>query len=302
MPPVAAEYSWSGEELTITLQEKLRKDITYALTIGSSYTDLRGNKPKQPFSLIFATGDKLDSGMVSGTVFPSIASQKALAGAFAWLYRLDSATHDINPALDTADYSLEIGTDATFAFRALPLGDYRLFVVTDEYKKQLYDSTTSAFGTTAQPILIDSSQKRYSTQIRLSNKPDKRKPTLLRASAVNQTTLRIQMSEPVVVSSMEASSIFIQDSAEALPIFSPSSVYVLPNDSAVIYCALHESSSGFQHLVKDTRWRVTIPSSVVDTIGNRVEDSTRVIMFSGSSKQDTTSFLIRLFIYPFQRQ
>ena len=53
-PEVKLELDLSWKTLTIKFAEPLDNNSTYALTLGTDYTDVHGNKPQQAHTLIFA--------------------------------------------------------------------------------------------------------------------------------------------------------------------------------------------------------------------------------------------------------
>ncbi|MBE2189902.1 MAG: Ig-like domain-containing protein [Candidatus Kapabacteria bacterium] len=133
-PIVDLKHSWSGKELRIEIEGDLDTNITYLINLGTEYSDLNGNKPDAAFNLVFSAGSKIDSGMIHGK------SPIVTTGYVAFLYNLNNKSGDtINPAHTLPDYRVQLGTSGEFTFAALKDGLYRLMLVKDEFKNNLYD-------------------------------------------------------------------------------------------------------------------------------------------------------------------
>ncbi len=69
-PPVEyRERRWDGQTWILRLREPLREDQTYVGLVGTGIRDRQRLSPREPWSFAFSTGDTLDTGAVSGTVF-----------------------------------------------------------------------------------------------------------------------------------------------------------------------------------------------------------------------------------------
>ncbi|MCO5249940.1 MAG: Ig-like domain-containing protein [Candidatus Kapabacteria bacterium] len=133
-PIVDLKHSWSGKELRINIDGDLDTNLTYLINLGTEYSDLHGNKPDAAFNLVFSAGSKIDSGMIHGK------SPNDANGYVAFLYNLNNKSSDtINPAHTFPDYRVQLGTSGEFTFAALKDGIYRLMLIKDEFKNNLYD-------------------------------------------------------------------------------------------------------------------------------------------------------------------
>jgi hypothetical protein len=133
-PIVALKHDWSGKDLRIRIDGDLDTNVTYLLNLGTEYSDLNGNKPDAAFNLVFSAGSKIDSGMIHGK------SPIATTGYVALLYNLNNKNADtINPAHTLPDYRVQLGTTGEFTFAALKDGLYRLMLIKDEFRNNLYD-------------------------------------------------------------------------------------------------------------------------------------------------------------------
>ena len=136
-PSIPFETHWSGKELDIHFEKPFEKNTTYALTVGTDFTDYAGNKPVNAFTLLFSSGSVLDSGKISGQLFGQLAQD-----CYVFLYAADSA----NPTTTQPIYKTQIGSNGQFTISALPYGKYKMFAIKDEWKNNLYDIGIDAFG------------------------------------------------------------------------------------------------------------------------------------------------------------
>ncbi len=71
------EVDWSGQRVRITWGDSLRDDVTYRVTVGSRLSDIRNNPMAEPYTFAFSTGDKIDSGRVTGRVWQDMVPAPA---------------------------------------------------------------------------------------------------------------------------------------------------------------------------------------------------------------------------------
>ena len=147
-PTVKYETSWSGKELEIRFTEQLRFNTTYSLTIGTDYSDYAGNRPTEAKSIIFSTGNYLDTGTISG----SMAGQSL--GVSVFLFPLNDSLPVIDPTKSTPLYKTQIGSNGQFMFSALSDKTYRIYAIQDMFKDGLYDIGTDAFSMTSRDVNV----------------------------------------------------------------------------------------------------------------------------------------------------
>ncbi len=113
-PPLDVELDWSGREVEIIFTEPLAPNTSYAVTLGTEFTDLHNNKPAQSFTLVFSTGAIIDSGVVRGEV---LSPQPE--GVFLFLYPLADINPDtLNPSHTKPKYRTQVGANGRFEFAA----------------------------------------------------------------------------------------------------------------------------------------------------------------------------------------
>jgi hypothetical protein len=120
-PPVKLKVKVARNRLEIEPLHKLQDSSTYHIVINTSLKDLHNNPISSPYNLVFSTGEKLDSGSISGCVIdpskeflqPKIAlfkektvSDSGFTGQPDFLFQTDSTGFfDIN-YIGTGDYKI----------------------------------------------------------------------------------------------------------------------------------------------------------------------------------------------------
>jgi hypothetical protein len=132
-PPGETDISWSGKEVTIKFGGALSKDRTYVINLGRDLKDIRGgNALTTPAIFAFSTGNKIDSGKISGKLITDNLERSKIL-----LYKIDSQ-REVNPEKQKAEYVVEPQDNGIFAFAFLPDGKYRIFGLYDDDRNSLY--------------------------------------------------------------------------------------------------------------------------------------------------------------------
>ncbi len=140
-PPLATpiKTKLSGKRLSITCKSQLSPNTTYTLGVLGSIKDLNGLPLESPFAWVFSTGNKIDSGTLSGRMAPYLG--KPSLGFYAALYPHDSTfrqnfqhlkknvngiTNQPNPLLEAPAYIVPADSLGRFVFHAIKPGRYGL--------------------------------------------------------------------------------------------------------------------------------------------------------------------------------
>ena len=134
-------FRWEGEKLNIENKDGLQSDITYVINVGTSSKDLRDNILKNSFSWAFSTGNKIDTGEISGKIF----SEQAPAGILIWGFKIDN-NKVIDPSGNNPDYSTQSGENGEFKLEFISDGSYRFFAVNDINNNLKYDIASDFIG------------------------------------------------------------------------------------------------------------------------------------------------------------
>ena len=132
----APNYQLKGKYLYITLKDSLLPNTTYHIDMqGGVIRDLNENNPMPATSVVFSTGEALDSGMLQGGVQDAYTLQP-VANACVLLYR---NPEDSCPLRDAADFFTLTDKKGRFAFNHLPDGPFSIYAVTDKNFNRRFD-------------------------------------------------------------------------------------------------------------------------------------------------------------------
>lgn len=123
--------------VTVTLKDTLKPNTTYSLNFGNSIKDVNEGNIFRNFTYAFSTGDHLDTDSITGKVI--LAETGTIDTTLIVLLHRnlsDSAVKKIRP-----DYYTTLDSGGNFRLRFLPVGDYNIFVLPNDYAKQYRDST-----------------------------------------------------------------------------------------------------------------------------------------------------------------
>ncbi len=279
-PILNYELKWSGTtKLTIQVNDTLKKEQTYVVTIGSGAQDAHKNKLKQSFQFAFSTGSIIDHGSISGIVY-ELKSKEAV-NLFAYTLS-DTASMDLN--VRKPDYISQSGMAGHFKFNYLKQGAYRIFAVQDQNNNLLIDRDFEKIGIPFRDVVIDSFLQSFEGLNFLLSKSDTIRPYLISAKALNEHYIRIRLNKPVITPAIDQ--IMVLDSI---------------NNSYIKLLGASKSreESFFVELYtdsinEDSFYKVRV-LSMADSIGNTTSDQeTRI--FPGSAKADTVSPALLMFM------
>ncbi|OGU14880.1 MAG: hypothetical protein A2X61_11885 [Ignavibacteria bacterium GWB2_35_12] len=274
-PTVPFTLDWSGKELEIEFTEELASNTTYALTLGTEYTDSKQNKPAEAFSLIFSTGSFIDSGIVNGRLY-----DKEPAGVFIFCYKIDSINADTLDPSHTRPYSrIQAGTNGNFEFRALKNGLYRFFAVRDKFKDGIYDNGMDDFGAAPNDVSV---KQDSASNINLKIGPaiDKVGPILSIAEALSSRRIELEFSEDVDTLSVDTSLFEISDSSNKINYGIISANISKAGANKIELFTVNELDTSI-------KWFVTIKGGLKDSVGNVISDTNNRTYFYSIPEKDT---------------
>ncbi len=190
LPAVRFQTSYAGDEVEVTFSEPLASNTTYTVTLGTGWTDVRGNTPSQSYTLAFATGPTIDSGVIAGKVF---AQSPASVSVFCYpQQQFDSTT--FSPSRVRPLYNQTLGTTGAFSLRGLADGRYRVVAVRDENRNTLIDAAEE-FCVAPFDMVVSQGRSRELTLL-LGQPLDTIGPAVQRIRAESQHIITLQLSEP----------------------------------------------------------------------------------------------------------
>lgn len=273
-PTATFNSSYSGDEVDVTFTEPLAPNTTYTVTIGSDYTDTRGNKPAEAYSLVFSTGSSIDTGTVSGSV-----TATSMDNITIFCYQgADTLTSAFTPRNRQPKYRLPVGTSGAFTVNGLADGTYRVMAVRDVNRNGLLDPNEE-FGMARADVTVRDGR---STPVALRMGPpiDVLRPYITRVRALSSRRLLVQFSEPVVPA-QDAMSIGVTDTLDhTTPVMA---MVQAPGAKDRFVVLTTESMIPGNHKVRfDT-------TTVRDTTGNALSDTTLSHDVNVPALDDTTS-------------
>ncbi len=183
-------FRWSRKKLKIAFGDTLKLNRTYVVTVGARASDLRNNQMKSSFSLAFSTGEQIDIGQISGTVYGPTGAEGTLVCAYA---RQDST--DVDPARLLADYYTQTGQNGQYQLRHIAPGKYRLFAIRDRDGNRKYTRGIDGLGIATGDVELTAERTALSDVNFQIFVEDTIPPAVKSVYAVNHTAIVVRFSE-----------------------------------------------------------------------------------------------------------
>lgn len=154
-PPLekAPKHKLKGKGVVITFESPLDSAKTYTLDLTNAIADNNEGNKFPGYTLVFSTGDRIDSMVVTGTV-QDCNTLQPLKGATVMLYK-DQADSAI--FLKRPDAAMKTDEWGFFALRNIQDTVYRMYAIIDENNNNMYDpdSEKVAFiDTLIRPVMM----------------------------------------------------------------------------------------------------------------------------------------------------
>ncbi len=173
------DISWSGKTVTVTLTNGFKKAKTYNVSVGTDLVDLNNrNRMDKTYSLTFSTGEKIDKGVIEGTLYDSKPS-----GVMAYSYTI---TDTLNITKHLPDYVSQVGEKGDFRLNGAAPGKYRVFLIRDEFKDFLYHPETNMIGIPSYDLTLAESDSAIKGLHYMLTKIDTVKPRLSGAAMTDR--------------------------------------------------------------------------------------------------------------------
>ncbi len=271
LPKVKTEYKWSGKKFNIEFTEELKSDITYSITFGTEYTDLRKNKPKESYTIIFSPGPKLDSGTINGKVYGKKTDEYNI---FAYnITDIDADTLDISKT--PPDYSLPLGTEGSFSLKALKDGTYRLICINDTRNNEVYDINQDFIFNASQDFKVINSGSDFA-EFKTPQFFDEVPPELSNAKAISERIIELSFNEPIDTNSIVSDAFRLADSANTNN-YLIDFAFIKPKEESKIQIISREildTNKSYQIAAKNEGL-----FQIADTAGNKINDTLRTAYF-----------------------
>ncbi len=134
----APNYQLKGKTLYITLRDSLLPNTTYHIDMqGGVIRDLNEGNPMPATSVVFSTGEGLDSCQLSGIVKDAYTLQP-VANACVLLY---TQPEDSCPMRNLSDFFTLTDKQGAFSFNHLPARPFKIYAVADKNFNRRFDQS-----------------------------------------------------------------------------------------------------------------------------------------------------------------
>jgi hypothetical protein len=136
------EVKASGKRVIVNLRDTLKPNTTYTIDFGDAIQDNNEGNPMSDFSIVFSTGDRIDSMEVSGTVL-NASNLEPVKGISVGLYA------DLSDTAFTTKPLERIGrTDSRghYRIRGIAPGTYKLYALQDADQNFFYSQPTEVIA------------------------------------------------------------------------------------------------------------------------------------------------------------
>ena len=284
LPNARFSTSYGGDELEVSFEEPLDTNTTYTVTIGTEWTDVRGNKPTQSYTTVFSTGEHIDTGSSEGVVHGA-----SLANVVLFCYqRADTLPESFSPRTTIPKFRLPVGSSGAFILKGLPDGLYRVIVVRDENRNGLLDNSED-FVVSPSDVRITNGVAPHVVLL-IGRAIDRDPPVIARVRAVTQQLLTLEFSEAVFPVVNWHNAISLTDITGASVAIAAMWLEKQPGDKLFVRLRSNLDTS---------RYTVSLaPRSIRDSNGVVSADSIARVAVRGSAIMDTTSLRIELVTPP----
>lgn len=280
-PLTSAEFDWSGKRLSVEFKESLLPNTTYLINLGTDYTDFRNIKPSEAFSLIFSTGEIIDTGKINGLVI-----DKNPQGIFIFAYditHIDTDTFRLTYALPK--YRVQVGSSGNFTLQGLTDGKYRLIAVKDQFKDLILNENQDFYSTAFQDFSVKNG-KSDDALFRFGKIVDFSPPKLFSAEFESNNKVKLFFSENILINNLSSSSIAIFDSLNN-HFYKVKNYYIDNQSQNILNVILNEKIDTQKTL------HISIPDSNVvisDTIGNIFNEFGKTIKAKSVTEEYASEF------------
>lgn len=280
-PLADATFDWSGKKLSIEFKERLLPNTTYLINLGTDYTDFRNIKPTEAFSLIFSTGEVIDTGKINGLVI-----DKNPQGLFIFAYditNIDTDTFRLNNVLPK--YRVQVGASGNFTLQGLTDGKYRLIAVKDQFKDLVLNENQDFYSTAFQDFSVKNG-KSDDALFRFGKIVDFSPPKLFSAEFESNNKVKLFFSENILIHHLSSSSIAIFDSLNNYS-YKVKNYYIDNQSQNILHIILNEKIEAQKTL------HISIPDSsaiISDTIGNIFNEFGKTVKAKSVAEESTYEF------------
>ncbi|MBU0982894.1 MAG: Ig-like domain-containing protein [candidate division Zixibacteria bacterium] len=218
----APRIKFKGDRIIITTNEVFRDNQTYIVSVGTDVQDYRRNRLDSAVTIAFSTGDRIDTGVVAGTV---LRAMTAAGGLMVGLYNSERITDSVTWDSLYPDYVTSTGTKGEFKFQYLPDADYRLVAFQDKNRSERLNPTREDFAVSDRPIRVGGELGIDHLTLGLTHY-DTLPAQILSVSRTPDNLVRLRMSKPVPTDFLAAnpSSLLLHSMEDSLRTYPASAI------------------------------------------------------------------------------
>ncbi len=268
-PTAPYQLDWSGRRVTIVF-DSLRPQTTYRMSIATGFRDLRGNRATEPFTLIFSTGDRLDSCQIRGLITSPVS-----APLYAVLRPADSAASAL-------EYRIPAASDGRFLADALPCTRFIVAAYADVNGTGSFEAG-EPIGVAAASIQAQPPTQAPSVRIWLGRSSSAHELQVMSCRAISSRRIRIEFSAPLERISSRMWE--LADSARGRRVPIAATIATVPQTIELI--------SG-EPLSDTTTYHLTLtPGAIIADSTGAILPDTIALAFKGAAIPDTVPLSIR---------
>ncbi len=143
-------FKLRGKSLTVRFSDTLLPNTTYAFHLGEEISDITERNPMRYYSYFLATGDRIDSLMITGNVRNAWDNK---VGEKIHVMLFKASDPDSAFAKEKPRYITKVDKSGTFTLNHLAEGSYLLVALSDMNNNLLYDLPTEAVAFLGDPAL-----------------------------------------------------------------------------------------------------------------------------------------------------
>ncbi len=276
--PGEIKYKWKSRTLNIILPDSFADSTTYIVNVGAAVSDLHGNKMDNSFIFAFSTGDKINQGRISGTVFKD---GKPYPDASIGLYEFllpDSLTQfdSIYPP-----YLTQCGKSGEYSLEYIPDGEFFIIAFNDKNKDQLFNYPREMFGLPDRVARIYADREEPEIDFYMQQE-DTAAVEILSTTMTTDRLLKVRFSSAVVSDSLRANhdKIYLEPATTGQPALNPIAIRQRPGISSTNY-------SFFFDDVAEGAYRLKIDADILGRHPDSIKN-TESAEFTITSETDNT--------------
>ena len=148
----------NGKKILIkNLDDSLLPNTTYVMEFNEAIHDITEKNSSKGLRYVFSTGEYVDSLKLSGELKDAY-TLKPLEDAFVYLYE---DQNDSTPYLNKPRYVGRTNEEGIFTIQNMKMGEYKVFMITDENRNYLFDKPDEKIDFLDKPIQIRPDTVKY---------------------------------------------------------------------------------------------------------------------------------------------